>query len=92
MLEVQVINDVCVASSVQAGQVRKSKYPKYYALVVCKGEGDEVFNAIKLTDGDGSSIRNFETVYHGWVKTEIIERDFPIVVDAKLTITDKEDD
>jgi len=92
MLEVKVINEASEVPDVQVGQVRKEKFYQYYALVICKGNGDRAFNVIKLTDGEDSCIRNFETVYHDWVRAETIKRDFPVVVDAKLTITDKEDD
>jgi hypothetical protein len=89
MLEVQVINDVREVPEVKPGQVRKREDFDYYALIVCDGEGG--FNAIKLTDGEGSYTPNFETVFTGWVSKKTVKETFPIVVDAKLTIVDKEE-
>jgi hypothetical protein len=82
MLKVTVVEPGKKSEPVRAGQVRKSK-GGYYGLVIIDEEGD--FNVIEIA-GDGRAINQFETVYEDFMPPFEIEEDFPIVVDAELTI------
>ena len=87
MLKVTVVEADNKSEPVRAGQVRTDG-DGTYALIVIDEEGK--FNAIKLLS-DSEFIEDFETLFTCFVTDREIEQDYPIVLDAELTIKERED-
>lgn len=82
MLKVNVVEADKNPEPVRAGQVRTDG-DGTYALIVIIGDGE--FNAIKLS-GESIFVEDFETLFDNFVTDREIEQNYPIVVDAELTI------
>ncbi|MBX6360527.1 MAG: hypothetical protein IRZ03_10670 [Acidobacterium ailaaui] len=83
MLKVNVVDADKNPEPVRAGQVRTDG-DGTYVLVVINEDGK--FNAIKLLGDSRFIIEDFETLFNYFVTDREIEQNYPIVIDAELTI------
>lgn len=83
MLKVSVVEADKNPEPVRAGQVRRGTDGSYRLVV---SDGYERFNVIRISNGKRSISIRFAPEYGGYVSSDLIEREFPTVLYAELTI------